>query len=106
MSVGLLGRGSPLQNQNLVLYTAPINISYTTLDITCVNMSTSSSRINIAITTTPYDIAIKDYIEYKLELAPGDNFDVAAMTISSGEAVVVFSDNKDCVFRVSGVEKV
>lgn len=105
MSVGLLGKGSPLQNQNLTLYTAPINIGYTTLDITCVNMGASTSRINIAITTTPYNIDMKDYIEYKLELAPGDNFDVVAMTISSGETVVVFSDNKDCVFRVSGVEK-
>lgn len=106
MAVGLLGKGSPLQNQTLTLYTASINIGYTTLDITCVNMSTSNAKISIAITTTPLSIVKKDYIEYQLNMNPGDNYNVSALTISPGEAIVVSSDTAGCIFRVSGVEKI
>ncbi len=104
MSVGLLGKGSPLQNQNLTLYTAPY-ATYTTLDITCVNMGYGPANINIAITDNPTNILMKDYIEYKLNLIAGGNFNVAAMTLSPTESIIVYSDADGCVFRISGVEK-
>lgn len=105
MAAGLLGKGSPLQNTYLKLYTVPNNVKYATVDIDVVNMSTQTANVSISA-TSQQAATITDFIEYKTPLKTNDGFTVTSLVLSPNENLLVVSDTLNVVFRVSGIEKI
>lgn len=106
MSNGVLGKGMSSANNNVVIYTAPSNLDFATVNISLCNLGSGDATVRVAIGTSATP-SPQDYIEYGA-IIPGNGgiLERTCMVVSPNEHVIVFSDTPDIAARVFGLEKV
>ncbi len=105
MSNGVLGKSMSSAGSDVIVYTAPGAVEFSTVSINLCNLGPADAGVRIAITTSPTP-SPQDYIEYG-SIIPGNGgiLERTCMVISPNENVIVFADSADISIRVFGLEK-
>ena len=101
---GKLGSAALVPATNTILYTVPVDISFTALNINILNASNGAAKIRIAISATSI-FSLKDYIEYDVVLAPKGILERTGIICGTGEIITVYSDVANVIARVHGAEE-
>lgn len=106
MANGRLGKVTTVANTWVLVYTAPANVEFVTVNANIVNTATTVALVDVAITSaaTP---AIVDTIGWKDELTnDGGSVEYNCYLMSPGEKLYVRATNANTIVRAHGLEKV
>jgi len=101
---GRLGGGVSVNNTNLVVYTVPTTVEFTTLNILISNTSSVdvTMRLSIGLNSIP---SLEDFIEYDIIIPAKGSFERTALICSTNEKIIVNADSDALAIRVNGLEQ-
>jgi hypothetical protein len=104
MPTGILGRSSPNQQVNTIVYTVPAS-KLATFTVNIVNRdSTESASVRLAISSTNTP-ANSEWIEYNTTLLPNCVLERTGLVAQAGENVVIYSSTSLLSISVYGYEE-
>jgi hypothetical protein len=106
-SYKIAGQAAPSATTNTTLYTVPADTTFIASTLCLVNRDTSgaASAFRVAVVKNGETIDTKHYIEYdKLLESRGSRKLTLGMSLSAGDAIVVYADTANLSFSLFGVE--
>lgn len=105
MANGLLGKAVSQNNNNVTVYTVPVDVEFATVTVMIVNTGGTIATVDTYVTTETNPTNV-DLVGYQDELPiNGGSVEYTCLVIGTGEKIIVNANNDQCVIRVHGLEK-
>jgi hypothetical protein len=102
--MSILGTALPAANTLATLYEVPVG-RRSVVNVAACNRGTAPAKLRIAVSAaaTPAD---SEYIEFDVSLAPTEVLERTALSLATGQKVVVRADGASVSFNTWGIEEV